>query len=162
VLTLQRQAGNAAVTQFLQRDKSGAAEEKDPWFFSKVAIANPAVNYKGKTNATFDNVNVERHWEWGLLYDDIAIVFQCGPQRFRFEAARTGDGDFPWGILNARGGTGGWLTDEVGNALRTIYDHWKDEKKFHAATRVVIDALKYDVEKYRDLEADARRRREQR
>ena len=161
VLQLQRTAGNRAVTQVLQRDKAAKPTEEDmaTFFFSKVAMGSAKKNYQGKCNAKFDGVRVERHWEWGLLYDDIAVVFQCGPQRFRFETARTGDGDFPWSFLDARGGVGGWVTDPVKGALQTIYDRWDDERRFHAATRVIIDALKFDVETYCKLDKEYRRKK---
>jgi hypothetical protein len=161
LLRLQRSAGNHAVTAVVQRDKAGRApndEEMATYFANKVSMAVPLLNYKGKTNATFDNVNVERHWEWGLLADDIAIVFQCGPQRFRFETTRTGGENFPWRLLNAKGGSGGWVLDPIEKALGTLYSHWKDPKRFGPATRVVIDALQHDVEKFREREAEYRKK----
>lgn len=161
LLRLQRSAGNQAVTAFVQREMwwdRAAREEKETFFFSKVAMNLPRNLYKGKTDASFDGVNVERHWEWGLLADDAAIVFQCGRQRFRFEATETGRGLFPWNILDRHGDTGGWTTDPVKKALNTIYHHWNDQQQFGAATSVVIDALRSDVEQYRRLEADFERR----
>jgi hypothetical protein len=161
LLRLQRTAGNQAVTMAIQRDTPWARatkEEKATWFFSRVAMDDPRSLYKGKTDASFDDVKVEKNWEWGLLADDIAIVFQCGRQRFRFETSETGGELFPWGILDRFGDTGGWVTGPLKTALTTIYRHWDDDKRFKAATRVVIDALKADVADYRDLEARYRRR----
>jgi hypothetical protein len=160
LLQLQRTAGNRAVADLaLQRDfkapwQVAKEEEQATFFFSKVAMNVPRSLYKGKTNATFDGVKVERHWEWGLLTDDLAIVFQCGPQRFRFETTKGGGGIFPWGVLDRFGDTGGWVEKDIAAALSAIYHHWDDEKQFHAATRVVIDALEFDVTKYRELEKD--------
>ena len=158
LLRLQRTAGNKAVADLaLQREFEAPWEVADKerhatYFDSRVALASPRSIYKGKTDATFGSVSVERHWEWGLLTDDIAIVFECGPKRFRFETTKGGGGLFPWGILDRFGDTGGWSTEPVAKALTTLYHHWDDEQLFWPARKVVVEALKGDVEQYRDLE----------
>jgi hypothetical protein len=155
VLQLQRTAGNQAATLWVQRQPSAPVTFRP----SNVALADLEGNFKGKTNASFDSVKVERHWEWGLLYDDIAIVFQCGSQRFRFETEKTGNGVFPWTMLNVKGGAGGWVRDPTKHALQTLYDHWDDPFRFGAATAVVKAELKHDVEQYRLQEQEEQAKR---
>lgn len=152
--------GNRATGMVLQRKKYEPTEEDMATYFpTKVSMAVASLNYRGKCDAAFDDVRVERHWEWGLLADDLAIVFRCGPQRFRFVTSRTGGKNFPWRMINAKGGSGGWLVDPVQGAMETIYHHWTDNSKFQPAARVVIDALQFDVETYCRLEAEYRRKK---
>ena len=161
LLRLQRQAGNHAVTAMVQRDKDGDATEKESsatFFPSKVAHAPPHDMYKGKCNASFDGVRVERNWEWGLLFNDIAITFKCGPKNFYFRATESLSGGMPWSLDVAKGSGGAFVMEDITHALDTLYHHWDDEKRFGPATRVVIDALQYDVEKYCELEKEYKKR----
>lgn len=143
----------------LRAPREVTEEHLATYFSTKVANAPAYTSYKGKCDATFDDVWVERHWEWGLLADDLAIVFRCGPQRFRFETTRAGGENFPWRLLDAKGGSGAWVMSPIKQALETIYHHWTDEARFQPAARVIIDALQYDVETYCRLKTEYTRKK---
>jgi hypothetical protein len=154
ILQLQRAAGNQAVGSLVVQHTK--AEDEATYFDSAVVEAIPGPNYRGKTNAEFTGVRLEKNWEFGLLMNDIAIVFQCGRQRFRFEATESYSGGMPWTMLDAKGGAGGFAKPPIQSALNTLYNHWDDDKRFGPASRVVIDALRHDVEAYRSLEEQYR------
>jgi hypothetical protein len=154
LLQLQRTAGNQAVASLVVQRT--AAEDEATYFASQVVNAIPGPNYRGKTDAEFSGVRLEKNWEYGLLMNDIAIVFQCGRRRFRFQATESYSGGMPWTMLNAKGGAGGFARDPIQAALNTLYNHRDDDKRFGPASRVVIDALQHDVETFRGREEQYR------
>jgi hypothetical protein len=151
LLSLQQSAGNRVVTQAVQRQPAGTAVQRkeDRYVSSDVALAVTDKIYKGKCDATFDDVGLRYKSSPGLLSKDVAITFVCGPQRFKFGTTMPWLGErFPWDIELATGSTA-WLTSTVSKALDTIYEHWDDEGGgFWAAHKTVKAALKHDIDRY--------------
>lgn len=142
LLALQRSAGNRAVATLVQRRERG-------YISSGVALAVIDKIYKGRCDATFDDVPVRRRSSPGLLATEVLLKFECGPQTFVFRTSVPWLSDrFPWSIQLASGGTA-WVTDKVSDALDTLNDHWDDESGgFWAAHKVIKAALKFDIDRY--------------
>ena len=140
ILALQRAAGNAAVSQVVQRKRNFQS--------GKVLVTPRPEYYEGKCDATFGGGTVRKHWSPGMLMNDVTITFVCGPRSFKFRAAFPWVGDrYPW-YAQYPGGEG-WVRDEIEKALDTIDSKWDDEgAEFWAAYRKVKSTLQSDLQAF--------------
>jgi len=144
---LQRAAGNRAVAQLLQRAPRAAKEER--LIVSKVAVATGAALYSGKCDADLSAPTVDVEWSRRLMGKQREIIFECGPQSFRFRTFRGwfDDDRFPWTLDTTDGGDA-FVTDPVEGALDDIYDDSDAGSRFWHGYHVVKDALKSDLDAF--------------
>jgi hypothetical protein len=146
LLELQRTAGNRAVAQLVQR------RVKPEFSSSKVAIAPMAAIYAGKCDAKLEGASVRKKWSRGLTGKDKALIFECGPQSFRFETFRGwfDDDSFPW-TLDLADGSSAWLDESITRALEDIWDDIDDPgPKFWSGYHTITAALASDLRSYCD------------
>jgi hypothetical protein len=142
MIQLQRSVGNRAVRQLIQR-------RNKRYFTSAVAFAPAEDIYSGKCDAELAAASVSKKWSRELLGKETFIIFECGPQSFRFRTFRPWfNHRGPWGLELADEGSA-FVTDRVEQALDDIVDDIEDTgSTFWNGYHTIKSALKADLDQF--------------